>query len=68
MTFKTAVLNTHSVSNKGDTIKDCIVDNKLEIVALIETWLSNNDGDQRYVKEMTPRKGRAEVWRYYTKH
>ena len=35
--------------SRGDT-----ADNKLEIVALTETWLSNDDGDQRYVKEMTP--------------
>ena len=51
---KAAVLNVHSVRNKGDTIKDYIADNKLEIVALTETWLSNDDGDQRYVKKMTP--------------
>ena len=54
ITVKAAVLNAHSVRKKGDTIKDYIADNKLEIAALTETWLSNDDGDQRYVKEMTP--------------
>ena len=79
ISVKAAVLNAHSVMNKGDTgirthawppssllkfgqylekeevtIKHYIEDNKLEIVALTETWLSNDNGDQIYVKEMTP--------------
>ena len=72
ITVKAAVLNAHFVRNKGDTIKDYITDNELEIVALTEAWLSNDDGDQRYVKEMTSvfinlAKGGVEVWRYYTR-
>ena len=40
---KFALINTRSVRNKADFIKDYIVEHHIDIVALTETWLSHDD-------------------------
>ena len=37
------VLNVQSLGNKLDCVIDHITDNRLDIVGIIETWLSNDD-------------------------
>ena len=36
-------MNTRSVRNKGQFVKDYIDDNSIDIVALTETWLSDGE-------------------------
>ena len=36
------LINARSVNNKGESIHDLIVDNKLDICAITETWLNEN--------------------------
>ena len=43
MNTKFALINTRSVRNKADFIKDYIVEHHIEIVALTETSLSRDD-------------------------
>ena len=40
------VMNVSSLGNKMDCVIDHITDNKLDIVGITETWLSNNDKKQ----------------------
>ena len=37
------VMNVSSLGNKMDCVIDHITDNRLDIVGITETWLSNND-------------------------
>ena len=43
------VMNVRSVRNKLDYVFDHIFDNDLDIVALTETWLSNEDNNNTHV-------------------
>ena len=36
-------MNVSSLGNKMDCVIDHITDNRLDIVGITETWLSNND-------------------------
>ena len=46
---KLGVMNVRSVRNKLDYVFDHIFDNDLDIVALTETWLSNEENNNRHV-------------------
>ncbi len=46
---KLGVMNCRSMDNKSDYIFDHMKDNNLDIVALTETWLSNDDTKSRRV-------------------
>ena len=46
---KLGVMNVRSVRNKLDYVFDHIFDNDLDIVALTETWLSNEDNNNTHV-------------------
>ena len=37
------IMNVSSLGNKMDCVIDHITDNRLDIVGITETWLSNND-------------------------
>ena len=43
------VMNVSSLGNKMDCVMDHITDNKLDIVGITETWLSNNDKNNMLV-------------------
>ena len=43
------VMNVSSLVNKMDCVIDHITDNKLDIVGITETWLSNNDKNNMLV-------------------
>ena len=42
-------MNVSSLGNKMDCVIDHITDNKLDIVGITETWLSNNDKNNMLV-------------------
>ena len=46
---KLGVMNSRSVANKLDYVLDHIIDNNPDIVALTETWLSNEEVNNRRV-------------------
>ena len=46
---KLVVMNARSLGNKLDYVFDHIIDNNLDIVALTETWLSNEEVNNRRV-------------------
>ena len=48
-----AILNARSLKNKHTAITDYIIDNKLDIVAFTETWLSNDGSDDVTVSHMS---------------
>ena len=48
-TIKLGVINARSVHNKLDYVFDHIFDNDLDIVTLTETWLSNEENNNRDV-------------------
>ena len=37
--LRLAHLNAHSVCNKTDSIRDLVIDNQLDVCAILETWL-----------------------------
>ena len=41
--FRLGVMNVLSLGNKLDCVIDHITDNRLDIVGITETWLSNDD-------------------------
>ena len=43
------LMNARSVANKLDYVFDHIINNNLDIVALTETWLSNEEVNNRRV-------------------
>lgn len=47
------LLNTRSIRNKSDLIKEFLLDSKLDILALTETWLQGNN-DQYSIRDITP--------------
>jgi exonuclease III len=60
------ILNTQSVRNKIDIIRDVTIENDFDILALTETWLTTTDKDQFFVDGLSlpgykpyliPRKG-----------
>ena len=48
------VLNCRSVRNKTDLIQQCITDSDADIVAVMETWLTNSDRDHKWIAALTP--------------
>ena len=46
-------LNSRSARNKGDSIKDEIIDSKIDILTLTETWFSKNE-DQAVIESVVP--------------
>ena len=49
-----SLLNTQSCRNKASEVKDFILDNHIDVLALTETWLSTGDGDRVTRSEVTP--------------
>ena len=49
MNAKFAVVNVRSVRNKADLIKEHVVEQNYDIVALTETWLTKDDQAEIYV-------------------
>lgn len=47
------VLNTQSVRNKTDIITNIIIEQKLDILALTETWLTTDERDQFFIEALT---------------
>jgi len=48
------LINARSINNKALYIKDFMVDNKFDILAITETWLNGKDTDQRKIHEICP--------------
>ena len=48
------LLNCRSVCNKTDTIKDFVVDNDIDILAITETWLRPSNLDSLTIGDLTP--------------
>jgi exonuclease III len=48
-------LNVRSLSNKAGQVNEYIVDNKIDIMALTETWLLPGDINGSVITEATPR-------------
>ena len=48
------VLKCRSVRKKTGLIQQCITDSDADIVALTETWLTNNDRDRKWIAALTP--------------
>ena len=51
---KLALLNARSVRNKTDVITDYIHEHDLDIVALTEPWLTNDQKDTANIRKLTP--------------
>ena len=49
-----SLLNARSVKNKRLLIKDWVVDNNIDILALTETWLQPNNKDDHIIGDLTP--------------
>ena len=49
-----SLLNARSVKNKRLLIKDWVVDNNIDILALTETWLQPDNKDDHIIGELTP--------------
>ena len=48
------MINIQSVGNKTNIVRNLLIDQKLDILLLTETWLSNNISDNAKIKNMTP--------------
>ena len=48
------VLNVRSARQKTDQINQYITQNDVDIMALTETWLTNNDRDRKWISALTP--------------
>ena len=48
------LLNARSVRNKSLTIKDFVVDNDIDILALTETWLRSDESDEFIIRDLRP--------------
>jgi hypothetical protein len=48
------LLNVRSVKNKPHIIKDFVVDNDIDLLALTETWLRSGNTDQMIISELCP--------------
>ena len=51
---KLVLLNARSVRNKTDFITDYIHEHDLDIIALTETWLTNDQKDTANIRKLTP--------------
>ena len=49
-----SLLNARSVKNKRLLIKDWVVDNSIDILALTETWVQPDNKDDHIIGELTP--------------
>lgn len=49
------LLNTRSVRNKAHIVKDFVIDNSCDIMALTETWLKKGDEDSATVNDLCPK-------------
>ena len=49
-----SLLNARSVKNKRLLIKDWVVDNNIDILALTETWLQPDNKDDHIIGDLTP--------------
>ena len=52
--LKVGYINARSVCNKASDVNDLIVDHRLDVLAISETWLSNGAKDKIVSCEMTP--------------
>ena len=48
--IRLGLINIQSIKNKAFLIHDCIIDNKVELTVLTETWLVNNDRDSIWIQ------------------
>ena len=48
------VLNARSINNKTLHIKDYVVDNKIDILAITETWLKSDDDCYFTIRDICP--------------
>ena len=48
------ILNDRSINNKTLIIKDDVVDKKVDILALTETWLKPDDDSDYITRDITP--------------
>jgi len=48
------LMNSQSVRNKVTSILDHIIDHKLDIVIITETWLTSDDHDKLTIQKLTP--------------
>ena len=51
--MRLSLLNAHSVCNKGAVIHDLIEENELDMLALTETWINDNN-EQRTIASLLP--------------
>ena len=49
-----SLLNARSDKNKRLLIKDWVVDNNIDLLALTETWLQPDNKDDHNIGELTP--------------
>ena len=49
-----SLLNARSVKNKRLLIKDWVVNNNIDILALTETWLQPDNKDDHIIGDLTP--------------
>ena len=52
--LRLAVLNARSIKNKTLQIKDYIVDNDIDIMVLIETWLKDHENCEFVTRDICP--------------
>ena len=48
------LLNVRSIKNKSVALHDFILDNKLDLLAVTETWLSENQDESDIINSLTP--------------
>ena len=48
------LLNTRSVKNKASIVKDYVVDNNIDLLALTESWLRPGNTDANVINELCP--------------
>jgi hypothetical protein len=48
------ILNARSVKNKTTTLKDYMIDNKIDIFGITETWLRPGEADNMTLGDLTP--------------
>ena len=49
-----ASVNRRSVRNKANELVDCVIYNDVDILGLAETWLHEDDSDQKTLDDLTP--------------
>ena len=53
-TVDICLLNARSISNKLFIIKDFVIDNNVDVLALTETWLCADIADQKIINDLCP--------------